>query len=269
MGRLWCAFALLSGTVLAFPAEPVDVKAIVQRSVAAENADWKAQTDYSFIQTERDDDGPAKTYEVSMILGSRYRRLIAVNGRPLSPGEQAAEKKKMQDDIQKRKNETPEVRAKRLAKAYKDREQEHTMLLQMAEAFNFRVIGEQTMSGHPAWVLDATPKPGYQPPTQKAKVLTGMRGKLWIAQDGYHWVKVQAEVVQPVYFEGFLARVGPGTHFELEKAPIAGGTWLPTHFSMKVEARILGLFSHNSAEDDTFRDYRREGTSQGAKVAAR
>jgi hypothetical protein len=118
-------------------------------------------------------------------------------------------------------------------------------------------------------MLEATPRPGYQPPNQRARVLTGMRGKLWVARDGYHWVKVQAEVVQPVYFEGFLARVGPGTRFELEKAPVANGVWLPKRFSMTVDARILGLFSHNSQEEETFGNYTRAGAGQAPTVAVK
>ena len=112
------------------------------------------------------------------------------------------------------------------------------------------------MDGRNTWVLDASPKPGYVPPNREAKVLTGMQGKLWVDQATYQWVKVQAQVVKPVSFFGFLARVGPGTKFELEQKPIHDNLWLPAHFSMKVNATALGFISENSAEDDTYRDYR-------------
>jgi hypothetical protein len=48
-----------------------------------------------------------------------------------------------------------------------------------------------------------------------------MQGKLWIDKDSFQWVKVEAQVMHPVSIEGFLAKVEPGTHFELEKEPVA------------------------------------------------
>jgi len=38
-------------------------------------------------------------------------------------------------------------------------------------------------------VLKATPRPGYEPPNNEAKVLTGMEGKLWIDEKTFQWVK--------------------------------------------------------------------------------
>jgi len=40
--------------------------------------------------------------------------------------------------------------------------------------------------------------------------------------------KSAGTVIRPVVIEGFLARVEPGTRFELEKMPVAGDIWLPS-----------------------------------------
>jgi hypothetical protein len=90
-----------------------------------------------------------------------------------------------------------------------------------------------------------------------------MQGELWIDQKSYQWVKVTAQVMEPVSIEGFLARVEPGTRFELEMSPVEGGTWQSTHFSMKSEAKVLGVFNHNSQQDSTYFDYQRIGGSNG------
>jgi len=66
-----------------------------------------------------------------------------------------------------------------------------------------------------------------------------MQGTFWIDRDSFQWVKVEADVVHPVVIGGFLARVEPGTHFELEKAPVADGVCLPTHFAIKSRAKLL------------------------------
>jgi len=82
-----------------------------------------------------------------------------------------------------------------------------------------------------------------------------MRGTLWIDKDSFQWVKVAADVVHPVFIAGFLARVEPGTRFEVEKAPVADGVWLPTHFAMKSRANILFVLTHRENEDETYFDY--------------
>lgn len=241
-----------------------DTRTIIQRSVEANSIDFNAQRDYSYLQTEKEDGNPSKTYEVSMVLGSPYRRLVAVDGRPLPPDAQRRELKKMQEALKHRKRESQQERGDRVSKYEKERKQEDLMLSQMTRAFNFRLLGTENLRGHEVYVFDAVPNRDYVPVNTKAKVLTGMRGKLWVDARTYHWVKVEAEVVQPVYFEGFLARVDPGTKFVLDKAPVTDNVWLPTSFSVQVNSRILGLFSHNSSEQDTFSQYHRS-----AEVARR
>jgi hypothetical protein len=87
------------------------------------------------------------------------------------------------------------------------------------------------------------------------QVLAGMQGKLRIDQKTYQWVKVTAQVIQPVSIDGFLAQVEPGTRFELEKRPVANGIWLPRHFSMKSNAKVLFLVNRSSSADQTFSAY--------------
>ncbi len=252
-----CAPAFLFAlTAAAAPAPALNVNEIIRRSVAANEADFRAQQAYTYRETERENDGETKTYEVRMLVGSPYNRLVAVNGHPLSPAREKEEDNKMRQTLAKRQQESRGERADRIEKYRKERREERVMLAEMANAFNFTEIGNGTMAGHDVWIFQATPKPGYHPPNQKAKVLTGMRGKLWIEKQGFHWAKVEAEVVAPVYFEGFLARVNPGTRFVLEKTPVSGGFWLPKHFSMNVQAKIVGIFAHNTSDDETYSDYR-------------
>jgi len=50
--------------------------------------------DYDYIERDRQQGGGTKTYEELMILGSPYERLVAVNGKPLSPERQTQEQTK-------------------------------------------------------------------------------------------------------------------------------------------------------------------------------
>jgi hypothetical protein len=253
--RLFLALTVVPAALFA---QQPDAQEIVRRSVAVETADWKAAPNYSFVERDtviKHGAPLSKTYEVLMIEGSPYNKLIAVGGRPLSPGEQAEEDRKLQQEIQKRKQESPGARARRIAKYQRERQQDHAMMMEMAHAFNFKLAGSEKVDGHDTWVLEATPKPGYQPKTRDTKVLTGMKGKLWVDKEQYHWVKVEAEVFKPVPFYGFLGRVGPGTRFVLENEPVDGNIWLPKHFAVRVNSTALGFINHDTANDETYRDY--------------
>jgi hypothetical protein len=231
-----------------------DVDQIISHSVQVTDHDWEVAPGYEHLEQDQLDNG-TKTYEDLMIEGSPYQVLVKVNGKPLSPAQQADEKKKLEQTIAQRKSESPEQKQQRIEKYQKEQKRDHGMMAELTKALEFRLAGQQRLNGHRVYVLRATPRPGYQPSSDETKVLTGMRGTLWIDTKTYQWVKVQAEVVHPVSIYGFVAKVEPGTMFELEKMPV-GEVWLPKHFSMRSHARILHMFSDRKFDDETYSNYR-------------
>lgn len=255
-----CSYA--SGAVASPELSATD---IIRKSAAANAADWKAQVHFGYRErtetAKLDSTGEirsrqVKTYEVLMIEGSPYERLEAVNGKPLSGQQQRDEQQKLKHEIEVRQKESPEQRENRLSKFHKNRAEERLLMQQMVRAFKFKLDGEQQVNGVGCYVLDATPDPTYQPPVEKARVLAGMKGKLYIDKAGYHWVKVEADVISPVDFGFFIAKVKPGTSFELVQAPV-GNVWLPKQFTQNVDASILGFYGMRNRERDTYSDYHR------------
>jgi hypothetical protein len=254
LATLWLALALAP---FAFSIQ-CDTRQIVRLSVAATEADWKAIPHFSDIERDADTKGgstTSKTYQVLMIDGTPYSRLIAVNDEPLSPAEQARECERMRRVIAKRAGESASQRAKRLAEYQENRNRMFALMRGMIWAFDFKVTGEERLEGHNVYVLEATPRPGYQPNRRETKVLAGMRGRLWIDTDNYQWVKVEAEVLKPVVFGWFIAKVMPGTSFVVDQGFVAKGLWLPTHFRVEVKARVFWL-PKGYIHDETYRDYR-------------
>ncbi len=237
-----------------------DVAEIVKRSVVNNEANWKAAPAYIFMErditTKGGDDRKDRTYEIYMIGGGQYHKLIAVNGEPLPPAQAAAEQQKLEQEQRRVRNESPEARHKRVAEYQAERRQNHALMAEMVNAFQFKLVREEIMNGRDCYVLDATPKPGYEPKSRETKVLTGMRGKMWIDKQTYQWVKVHAEVFRPVAFGLFVAHVEPGTEFTLEETPVAGNIWLPSHFAVQVKANVL-FWSRNSTDSETYMNYRR------------
>jgi hypothetical protein len=242
---------------LAVPASSLAQNAdeIIQRSVEASNRSFAAESQFDCTEENRNAQGD-KTYEDLMIDGSVYRRLVAVNGKPLSPSQQANESQKLQAEIEKRKRENSEQRRQRIAKYQADQKRDHELLGEMVKAFEFRLVGREQLEGHRVYILEAKPRPDYRAPSKEAQALTGMDGKLWIDTETFQWVKVEASVTRPVSIQGFLARVEPGTRFELHKMPVAPGVWLAKRFSMNSQAKVLLLFQHRKWEEDTYWNYR-------------
>jgi hypothetical protein len=249
-----CAFCLLAWADAASAQVP-SVQTIIQKSVAVNHADFEAATEFDWIEVDRTGKG-SKKFRVTMIEGTPYYRLIGVNGKPLSPDQDAQEQKKLQQVIAHRRAETPAERHQRIEKFQRERRRDNSMMEELTKAFNFTFMGLHKIHGYGVYVLKATPRPGYKPPNMDTQVLTGMHGELWIDEKAFHWVKVTAQVIHPVSIEGFLAQVQPGTRFELDNAPVGDGSiWQASHFSMRSNAKVLYMFERQSQEDDTYTDY--------------
>lgn len=248
----------LMASVSASGATP-DPEEIVGKSVDAIQSDWTQASKYSYlerdVESKRHSSPAIRSYRVLMIDGSPYNLVTAVNDQPLSREEKAAEQRKLAREIARRQKESERERQRRIAKYQKESNHDHEMLKEMNAAFEYHITGEAQVDGHACWVLEARPRPGYEPGNREGRILKGMKGQLWIDQATNQWVKVHAEVVKPVSLYGFLARVGPGTEFDLEQEPVAGGVWMPKAFRVQVHASALGLFSENSSESETYRDY--------------
>ena len=237
---------------------PEQTQEIIRHSAQATHTDWERAPDFDFCEVDTTKTG-SRTSAVLMIAGSPYYRLVQVNGEDLSPDKDAAEQQRLTSTIQQRQRETPEEKAKRIAKYQKERNRDRQLLEQFADAMNFTFSGHEVVDSHQVEVFEATPRADYVPKRMETKVLTGLKGKLWIDESSFRWVKVQAEAVKPVSIVGFLARVEPGTELELQERPINAEDWLPRHFRMHARARILFLVNKSSETNESYFNYQLNG----------
>jgi len=181
--RVVCAmrgsFLLLLPLASALAADP-DPADIVRRSLAVENENAKRARNYTFIQREekRDMDGGgqvkskrSKTYDVTMLEGSAYRRLIEREDRPLPPNEEQNEQDKLRKSIEDRRHETEAQRTRRLAEYEKRPGRNRAVMNEIPEAFDFRLRGVESIDSRTVYVIDATPKAGYRPRNSDARLL--------------------------------------------------------------------------------------------------
>ena len=274
MSRTSAALLALTITLSSVPAakaahdgahgkDQIDAQEIIQRSIQAMERDFSAAPQFDCSERDQNESG-SKTFRDLIIDGSDYQQLIALNGKPLPLQREAEEARKLQQEVAKRRNESPQERARRIARYQAARKRNHALMAELAKAFTFALAGEDQLASRHVYVLRATPRPGYRSFNRDTEVLTGMKGKLWIDMQSFQWVRVEAEVTHPVGIEGILARVEPGTRFEPEKMPVAPGIWLAKHFSMSSRSRVFLLFPHQKHEEESFFDYRRAEWSANA-----
>jgi hypothetical protein len=240
-------------------ASVLDARQIVSQSIAATERSWQARGHFVFM--ERDEDrrldslGQVKSENVdvtrmTLVNGIRFEQLLEHNGKIPS----ATEQRKSDDDLSKLKHETPEERALRIRKD----EENRSFLPDLLEAFDFSLIGEELVGGRPAYVLKATPHPGYHAHGKFAKLYSRVEGKLWVDKQDFGWVKVDGEVTQSFSMGLFVARVQRGSHIILEQTCVGDAVWVPKRLQMRASARILFLKSLDLDRILTYSDYRPE-----------
>jgi hypothetical protein len=240
---------------------------IVERSVDNFKRDWAAEPRFDYSERDKDKNG-IKTYQDILLYGSPYQKLIALDDQPLNARQQGEEEQKLQTATARRERETASQKRQRIARYEAQRKHATQLILELTKAFSFTIAGTDKLGQHQVYVLNAEPRKGYVPPNTDARVLTGMRGKLWIERTSLQWVKVDVEVFRPVSIAGFFARVEPGTRFELEQEPVSPGIWLPSHFAVRSRSKVVFLFNHQTDEDDTYFDYHPAQTSTSSAAGS-
>ncbi len=233
-------------------------------------ANDKRQRDYTYLEHDVDNhlDGKGQTrsvekksFEILEIYGEQVRRLTEKDGQPLNANEAQKEDDKVQKIIDKRRNESEEERKKREAKEEKDREDGRAFVRDIADAYNFTLVGTETLGGREVYVIDGQPRPGFVPRAKDAKYLSKFRGRVWIDKSDLQLAKLDVECLDTVSWGLFLARFHKGSRFMLEQTRVNDEVWLPLHVTYKIDAR-LGLVKGIDVEgDQTFSDYKKFRTS--------
>jgi hypothetical protein len=218
------------------------------------------------VQTKLDHKGQAKsaeerTYEILDIYGEQTQRLIEKDDKPLPEKETAKEEEKLQKIIDKRKNESAEDRKKREEKEEKEREEDREFVKDVADAYNFTLVGTETLNGRDAWVIDGEPRKDFVPHAKDAKYLSKFRGRVWIDKSDLQLSKMDVECLETISWGVFLARINKGTRFTLEQTRVNDEVWLPLHVTARVDVRLALLKNYDIDLEQNYRDYKKFRTS--------
>ncbi|MCP3978861.1 MAG: hypothetical protein GY716_05960 [bacterium] len=257
------AVALLLGTSPSLPAE--DALPIVKQAFLAAEANEKLAELYAFRERTvdrrltkkgKEKSLKSRTHEVTLLDGTEYRQLVARDGEPLSEKEQAKERRKLEKQLEKIRKEKPRQREKRLAARRKEREDGLKFIDEVSRAFDFRVIGEETVSGAETYVISAEPRADYEPELKHARVLTKLRGTLWITKADHAWVKADIETFDDFSW-AVVFKLRAGAKIRFLRQFVNDEVWVMDNWYIRMRGRAALVYGINGEFTGEYSDFRK------------
>ena len=246
-----------------------DVRQIIESSIAATQQHWQARLHYTYLKRDasrrRDVDGRMKSEDVEisrtiLVNDVPFEQFVERNGQPPS----AREEWRQHEALNRLKRETPDQRTERVRQQEEDTA---SLVREVPKAFDFQLVGQETINGRPAYVLHATPHPGYQGRGTYGRLLSKVDGQLWIDTQDLVWIKVDGQVIQPFSMGLVVVRLLPGSQITVEQTRGDDGMWMPARIEVQAAAKLFLLKSLAIERILTYSDYRRAGAGAGASAA--
>jgi hypothetical protein len=219
----------------------------------------------------------SETFELTFYKGSRIRRLVAKNGKPLSPKEEADAQKDVEKrirEIEKREAEKERKEREAAQKASKnpdgknpdggggadpdDERKERLSIADVLRASRLTNPRRERFRSRDVIVFDFEPLPGYKPRERYEKLFGKMAGALWIDPVDKQVARVEARLVEAFKIGGgMLASLKEGANFTIEQERVNQEIWLPTRAEINLGVRVLLVKGLNINQTITYGDYKR------------
>lgn len=247
------SFFLLTGFCALATAQPLSPRELVQQVVNNELA--ANQNDHTHWMYRDADTVPAKS-TVKLVVetpGGTASRLIELNGRPLTPQEQA------QDEAQMERILTdPSIMAKQRKNSAHDDQQSVSLMKMLPNAFLWTKTGESNGE----ITLDFKPNPAFQPPTFASRVFAAMAGNAVVDAKQKRVKVLSGKLIQSVEFGwGIFGKMDKGGTFRIIRSEVAPGIWEITETHVHIQGHMLIFKSINEQEDEITSDYKRTPSS--------
>jgi hypothetical protein len=243
-------------------AQSLDLADLLKHSEAANKANNAKAEFYAYREhmvkvnlnkEGKETDHLSETWDVIGLEGSAYRKLVQRDEKPLPEKEQKREEERLAKETDKRRKETPEQRKNRL---FSFTYSVHTAP-EAIRLFDVRLLGEETINGRPAYVVEKTPKPDAKPANSNEGELLHYKTKEWIDKEDLVTARSDMEVVR----DG--SRMKPGTLIQFKSMRNSEGTWLAQETRIRYDIKFFKLMGARGDQLTTMSDYRKfEATSR-------
>ena len=125
-------------------------------------------------------------------------------------------------------------------------------------ALDFQLVRREVIEGVRTILLSFKPKPNYKPEDDITKILYHTQGRVWVSEDDYEMVKVEAQLIDPLSFGlGLLAKVQAGSMGVFEWRKVSNEIWMPSKEDFTARVRILLLKKQHVREVHEYYDHKK------------
>jgi hypothetical protein len=198
---------------------------------------------------DRDDSDDKKVlYSTVETRQGTLRRMIELNGRPLSPEAAQAEMKRIDDYVH-----DPSAQARSRRNGAHDDAQAAAFLQMLPEAFIWTIASRDAEFT----TVNFQPNPKFDPPDTEARVMGLMAGQMLISRDGNRIRTLRGRLTQDVKFGfGIFGRLNAGGTFDIERRQVGGGHWQITESHVHIGGKALLFKNIGQQEDEVKTDWK-------------
>jgi hypothetical protein len=242
---------LVASPLIRLPADDTPSPAqLIHTAIAAR----KAQEERGWKFTYREDEdhfekdkkgtivpGIRRTYDVIMLEGAPYRKLVRLNGQALDAQMQERVEQEMNAERAERRKHTPGTITRTVALTEMD---------SLEQLFDNKVTGEDTVLGRKAWRMESQPKTKYKPANKEEEQALGARRVTWFDQQ---------EGVELKHIDVFIRATNgfqPGSEMAMEYGKV-GDAWLPATQMLRIDFKALAFVHAHAETHYRYYDYKR------------
>jgi hypothetical protein len=234
--------------------------------------DYQIQADYTYVERRRDvrisklgkvTIGPVRTFQVmpSPVSGQTYKRLIAVDDKPLPPEELARRDAEHANELKeaqaRQARETPAERRARLEAAASEQREREAILDDAFKTFEATIERREIVDGVPVLVARMSPRPDPPVTTREGRWMPHFEGHLWLAEADYQIVRIDMRANSDVTIGwGVVGRIHKGSRVLYVRRRI-DNAWLPAETTYEASGRTLIFRPFQFSVTATYSDYRR------------
>jgi hypothetical protein len=228
-----------------------EVSAFAAQVRARLRTDRALQAQYTFMERREEisvsklgkvKDGPVKVYEVypSEEPGNLYKRLVSIDGKPLTAAELDKNDKVHQRHILERLNESADKKAKRARQEAKERAEDERVIDEIFAAYEITLARREAVDGRPTILALLEPRRNYKARTDEGKMMKKIRARAWIHEAEYQIVRVEIEALQDIGVGlGVIGKLYKGTVGEFQRTKVNDEVWLPARARFTAKGRAL------------------------------
>lgn len=269
-----CLSSGLWGVSAQGPAPPAalpDRNAFAAMARSSARIDSDVQRDFTYVERRREvkisalgkvSTGPLRTFEVFPAADPRrtYKRLIAIDDKPLDAAElarrDAEHQRDVDEDERRMRRETPTQQARRKERADRDRRDTLEVLEDALRVFTITPIARESIHGHSVIKATMTPRDDARVTTRQGSWMKQFAGHAWFVEKDGQLARLDMQATDDVSIGwGVVGRLHQGSRLVVERSPV-GDVWLPARMRFTGTGRTMLFRTFELDAVTEYYDYR-------------